>query len=74
LKQQNKELDQRISVLQRQLDEQTGQLKVLLDFVNKALEERIDSRVEDAVKRSRVKTRSHPSPKRRKRRRQEGEI
>jgi hypothetical protein len=35
--------------LQRQLDEQTGQLKVLLDFVNKALDERVESRAEEAA-------------------------
>jgi hypothetical protein len=49
LKAENTELDQRIGTLQRQLDEQTGQLTVLLDFVNKALDERVESRAEEAA-------------------------
>ena len=48
LKKENTELDERVSTLQRQVDEQAGQLKVLIDFVNKALDERIDSRAEQA--------------------------
>ena len=49
LKKENAELDQRIGALQRQFDEQTGQLRVLLDFVNKALDERVESRAEEAA-------------------------
>ncbi len=49
LKAENKELDQRVGVLQRQVDEQAGQLKVLLDFVNKALDERVASQAEEAA-------------------------
>ncbi len=48
LRTENKELDQRVSALQRQLDEQTGKLKVLTDFVSKALDERIEARAEEA--------------------------
>lgn len=48
LKQQNIELDRRVATLQRQVDEQAGQLRVLLDFVNKALDERVDTRAEEA--------------------------
>src|ERR1700704_2485461 len=48
LKKENKELDQRVGTLQRQVDEQAGQLKVLLDFVNKALDERVETRAEEA--------------------------
>lgn len=48
LKQENAELNQRVGALQRQVDEQAGQLKVLVDFVNNALGERIDSRAEEA--------------------------
>ncbi len=42
LKKENTELDKRVRTLQRQVDEQAGQLKVLLDFVNKALDERAE--------------------------------
>jgi predicted RNase H-like nuclease (RuvC/YqgF family) len=49
LKKENGELDQRIKALQRQFDEQTGQLKVLADFVNKALDERVESQAEEAA-------------------------
>jgi predicted RNase H-like nuclease (RuvC/YqgF family) len=49
LKKENKELDGRVITLQRQVDEQAGQLKVLLDFVNKALDERVESRAEEAA-------------------------
>ena len=48
LRVENKELDQRVAALQRQVDEQSGQLKVLLDFINKALDERVESRAEEA--------------------------
>jgi hypothetical protein len=48
LKKENAELDRHVSTLQRQVDDQAGQLKVLVDFVNKALDERVDSRAEEA--------------------------
>ncbi len=49
LKKENAELDRRFAALQRQFDEQTGQLTVLLEFVNKALDERVESRAEEAA-------------------------
>jgi len=48
LRKENSELDQRVGALQRQVDEQTGQLKVILDFVNKALDDRVEARAEEA--------------------------
>jgi chaperonin cofactor prefoldin len=48
LKKENGELNQRVGALQRQVDGHAGQLKVLVDFVNKALDERIESRAEEA--------------------------
>lgn len=48
LKNENSELNRRVGTLQRQVDDQAGQLKVLVDFVNKALDERVDSRAEEA--------------------------
>jgi predicted RNase H-like nuclease (RuvC/YqgF family) len=49
LKKENQELDQRVLTLQRQVDEQAGQLKVLSDFVHKALEESVQRRAEEAA-------------------------
>ncbi len=49
LKRENADLDQRLAALQRQFDEQTGQLSVLVEFVNKALDERVESRAEEAA-------------------------
>ena len=49
LKKENQEFEQRVSALQRQVDEQAGQLRVLLEFVNKALDERVASRAEEAA-------------------------
>ncbi|HEX9905232.1 MAG TPA: hypothetical protein VGA77_09735 [Propylenella sp.] len=46
---ENRELDQRVGALQRQVDEQAGQLKVMLDFINKALDDRVEARAEDAA-------------------------
>jgi len=48
LKKENSELDQRVAALQRQVDEQAGQSKVILDFINKALDERVEARAEEA--------------------------
>jgi predicted RNase H-like nuclease (RuvC/YqgF family) len=48
LKKENRELEQRVGTLQRQVDEQAGQLRVLSDFVSKALDERVESRAEEA--------------------------
>jgi peptidoglycan hydrolase CwlO-like protein len=52
LKKENRELDRRIAALQRQFDERTGHLKALSDFVNKALEERVEARAEEAALRA----------------------
>jgi predicted RNase H-like nuclease (RuvC/YqgF family) len=52
LKKDNQELDQRIRELQKQVYEQSGQLKVLSDFVNKALEDHVRSTAEEAAVRA----------------------
>jgi len=59
LKKENAELDARFAALQRQFDEQTGQLAVLLEFVNKALDERVEWM--SAWNREPRKLRSEPS-------------
>jgi hypothetical protein len=52
LKDENRKLDERIAAMQRQLDEQTGQLRILSEFVNKAMEERVEARAEEAAVRA----------------------
>lgn len=52
LKKENQELDHRVQELQKQVYEQSGQLKVLSDFVNKALEEQVRSKAEEAAVRA----------------------
>jgi hypothetical protein len=47
LKDKNRKLDERIAVMQRQLDEQKGQLRILPEFVEKATEERVEVRAEE---------------------------
>lgn len=42
-------MEQRILALQRQVDDQAGQLKVLSEFVTKALEDRVQTRAEQAA-------------------------
>lgn len=49
LKKENKELDERIQTLQRQVDEQGGKLDVLSSFVTKVLEDKIRSQAEEAA-------------------------
>jgi len=52
LKKENVELDRRVLALQRQVDEQAGQLRILSEFVNKALEESVKRRAEEAAVRA----------------------
>lgn len=52
LKEENRKLDARIAAMQRQLDEQTGQLRILSEFVNKAMEEQVEARAEEAAVRA----------------------
>ena len=49
LKDKIKKLELQTNSMQRQLDEQTGQLKQLSSFVHTALHERVDSRAEQAA-------------------------
>ena len=49
LKKDNQRLDERVDILQRQVDDQTGQLKVLMEFVRGALDDRIESRIRRAL-------------------------
>lgn len=46
LKEENKRLREELKAVQRQVNEQEGQLKVLLTFVQTALHEQVDSRAE----------------------------
>jgi hypothetical protein len=52
LKAEIRHFNQRIDVLQRQVDEQSGQLKILSNFVDRTLHERVGLRIEEAVKRT----------------------
>lgn len=49
LQQENRELNERLLALQRQVDEQAGELKVLVGFVQTSLRDQIDTRAERAV-------------------------
>jgi len=49
LKDSNKSLREDVTRLQRQVDEQSGQLKVLLGFVQNSLDEQIDRRASRAA-------------------------
>lgn len=49
LQRENKALDERLLALQRQVDEQAGELKILVGFVQTSLRDQIDARAERAV-------------------------
>jgi predicted RNase H-like nuclease (RuvC/YqgF family) len=49
LKEQNKELNKQVLALQRQVYEQSGELKVLVSFVHTSLRDQIDTRAERAA-------------------------
>jgi regulator of replication initiation timing len=49
LTEQNKRLDEEIARLQRQVDEQGGQIKVLVEFVQTSLRNEIETRAERAA-------------------------
>ena len=49
LKEQNKQLNSQVLSLQRQVDEQSGELKVLVSFVHTSLRDQIDARAERAL-------------------------
>lgn len=52
LKKDNQDLEERMQRLQRQVDEQTGQLNVLVDFVTRSLDDRVAARAQDAALRA----------------------
>ena len=49
LKADKAEFERKLLVLQRQLDEQAGQQKILLSFIGKALDEQVRARAEAAA-------------------------
>jgi predicted RNase H-like nuclease (RuvC/YqgF family) len=49
LKEQNKQLNTQVLALQRQVDEQSGELKALVSFVHTSLRDQIDARAERAL-------------------------
>ena len=49
LKEENKRLREELKAIQRQVNEQEGQLEVLLTFVQTAPHEQVDSRAERAA-------------------------
>lgn len=49
LKEVNKRLREELKGLQRQVDEQSGKLEVLSDFVRNAVHDQVDSRAEKAA-------------------------
>lgn len=52
LKKDNKELNDQLRDLQRQVDEQSGKLDILTDFVTKALDDQVRTRAEAAAVRA----------------------
>jgi chaperonin cofactor prefoldin len=54
LKEDNRKLQEQVSRLQRQADDQAGQLKVLLSFVPTSLRDQVETRAEGAAIRSNV--------------------
>jgi hypothetical protein len=52
VKQRVEALGQQVGSLQKEFENHSGQLKVLSDFVNRALAERADLRVDEAVERA----------------------
>ncbi len=49
LKEDNRKLQEQVSRLQRQADDQAGQLKVLLAFVHTSLRDQVETRAERAA-------------------------
>jgi hypothetical protein len=49
LKEENRKLHEQVSRLQRQADDQAGQLKVLLSFVHTSLRDQVETRAEGAA-------------------------
>jgi len=49
LKEKNKKLEEQVSRLQRQADDQAGQLKVLMTFIQTSLHERVETHAERAA-------------------------
>ena len=68
LKSRNEVLATKVDELQRQIDQQAGQIEVLLRFVSSALDDRIEKRVEAAARAAiaqiATKERKKPSGKR----------
>lgn len=49
LKEQSKKLEEQVARLQRQADDQAGQLKVLMSFVQTSLRDQVETRAEKAA-------------------------
>jgi len=49
LREDNQKLQEQVSRLQRQVDDQAGQLKVLVSFVHTSLRDQVDTRAERAA-------------------------
>ena len=49
LKEENRKLQDQVSRLQREADDQAGQLKVLLSFVHTSLRDQVETRAEGAA-------------------------
>ena len=49
LNEQNKRLEEQIAQLQRQVDEQGGEIKILIEFVQTSLRNEIETRAERAA-------------------------
>ncbi len=65
LKAENKDLREHVKTMQRQVDEQSGKLLILTEFVSKALDDRIATRAEDAAIRAVERMRDLTNPVRR---------
>lgn len=63
LKADKAEVERKLLALQRQLDEQAGQQKILLNFIGKALDEQVRARAEEAATEAYRRLTSPVSPK-----------
>lgn len=53
LRADNRDLKQRLDALQRQVDGQAGQLATIMEFIRGAFDDRIESRIRQALERGR---------------------
>lgn len=63
LKEKTEKLSERVDALQRDVDQQAGQIRILLQFVERSMDRTNEQRIDDAVKKA-LADRPAPKPKR----------